>query len=145
MDWNQLTKLVSELPLVDQVRFAELKGVAVPDDVKAQVAKELAVLAQGDALKKHVKFVFGTRGQPGRVYLKTGGLLIAAPVDGKARYAKGMFLETRGIDEAIAVLTKAQEECARRGIPTGPSNSDANSGRDAAPEKGDIRDSHDSE
>lgn len=136
MDWNKLQSLVSELELADQVRFAELKGVEVPEEVRAQVTGELAAEEAQKRLAEHVRFQFGTANQTDRVYLKTKGFTIS--VDGKPKYSKGLFLETRGIDEALAALTKAQAECKERGIPTGPTDSEANPGMDVPRRESDL-------
>ena len=138
MDWNQLQEIVSELDLADQVRFAELKGIEVPEDVLTEVAGELAQDEAKKALNSHLNFIFGTEGQPDRVYLSTKGLAVSND-GGKTQRAKSLYVETRGIDEVLAIFTAAKAICVDRGIPTTPSAGKRNAGLDAEPREGDKR------
>lgn len=139
MNWETLQGMLSELEIVDQIRFADLKGVAVPDEVRQEAAAALAAEEAKAALASNVRFQFGTANQGDRVYLKTKGLTVAVPTDAKTAYGKGLFLESRCIDQTLEILQAAKAECDRRGIPTGPTAELRNVGMDVPAEPNDIR------
>ncbi len=119
MNWEALKELVSELNVVEQVRLADLKGIEVPDAVRQEAAAQAEAAKAAEENRKLFTFAT-TDGQPDRRYLKVNGFKIGKRADGKDAYAKGLFLETRAMEQAHRVLTLAIAEAKRQGIPTAP-------------------------
>lgn len=119
MNWVQLQELVSELTVSEQVRLADLKGVEVPAEIRQAAAAEAEAAKAAEENKKLFSFAT-TEGQPNRRYLKVNGFKIGKSPEGKDQYAKGLFLETRAMEQAHRVLTLAIAEAKRQGIPTAP-------------------------
>lgn len=124
--WNDIQNRIGDnCTLLEQITMAKGMHVEVPPEVLAEAEAELKAKAEADKLASHVRFNFGNKATPDWVYLKTKGF----ELDEKGKtFCKGMYLETRALEQAREVLDLAIEQCKARGIPTSRTESAANEG-----------------
>jgi hypothetical protein len=124
--WNDIQNRIGDnCTLLEQITMAKGLHVEVPPEVLAEAETALKAKAEADKLEAHVRFNFGNKATSERVYLKTKGFELDEA--GKT-FCKGLYLETRALEHARAVLDMAIEQCRARGIPTSRTEGAANEG-----------------
>ena len=127
MDWNQLVEVMEGLELHEQVRFAKLKGIGVPAEIEQEAERQARKTEVAAKLGKVLKpvgqmytLVGGSDSFPDRNYVKSQGLPIGLNDQGKVSFAKGIYLETRALEQVRDIVAAAIAECEAKGLPTSP-------------------------
>jgi hypothetical protein len=115
MTWADIQAFLSECSLEEQMRLAEIKGVTVPPEVRAQAAAQSAL----GSIELH----YGNKSDPSKVYLTftTGCPSGGVTPRGTVRTGRAVYLTLQTLEAEIARLTAAQEALSKAGFPTKPS------------------------